>query len=153
MNTHAQTICAWIQLTIGRWDKSEAGSSDMNFQGPISQRHFLYVGYTYLEWLLTPLGLNTPHAAAAQLMKHIAYFMGHRLFIYIYYPSQLCFSFPHLACPRLSLPCHSNFLFLHFFPPLLFSVAKGKKNKAFPYFSIYHHIKSLFMFLPFSVGS
>lgn len=89
-STLAKNIRAWMQLTVGRWDRNEAGSSDMNFQGPISQRHLLYMGYTYLEWRLTPLGLNT---AAAQLMKHTAYFIGHMLFIYIYYPLQLCFSF------------------------------------------------------------
>lgn len=150
-NTHVQTIRAWMQLTTGRWNKNEAGGSDMNFQGPISQRHFLYVGYTYLEWLLTPLGPTTPHTAAAQLMKHIAYFIGHRLFIYIYYSLQRCFSFLHLAFLPLLLPCPSNFSFLYF----LFSrfLAAGKEIQAFPYFSIYHHIKSLFMFSPSSIGS
>lgn len=124
-HSRANYMCLY---SAHHWEVGQERSWQLRyeFRGPISQRHFLYVGYTYLEWLLTPLGLNTPHAAAAQLMKHIAYFIGHRLFIYIYYPSQLCFSFLHLACPPLSLPCHSNFLFLHFFPPLLFSVAKGK---------------------------
>lgn len=106
VNTHAQNICTWMQLAIGRWDKNEAGGSDMNFRGPISQRHFLYVGYTYLEWRLTPLGLNTPHTAAAQLMKHTAYFIGHMLFINIYYPLQLCFPFLHLSPLFASMSFH-----------------------------------------------
>lgn len=108
-----------MQLTIGRWDKkNQAGSSDMNFQGPISQRHFLYVGYTYLEWRLTPLGLNTPHTAAAQLMKRPAYFIGHMLFIYIYYPLQLCFPFLHLSPSPIFASMTFHLLILVLFFPL-----------------------------------
>lgn len=135
-----------MQLTIGRWDKkNQAGGSDMNFQGPISQRHFLYVGYTYLEWRLTPLGLNTPHTAAAQLMKRPAYFIGHMLFIYIYYPLQLCFPFLHLSPSPVfaSMTFHLLILVL-FFPPLPSFSQEGKEAEAFPYSSIYHHIKVIF---------
>lgn len=118
--------------------KNEAGGSDMNFQGLISQRQFLYVGYTYLEWRLIPLGLNTPPTAAAQLMKRTAYFIGHMLFIYIYYSLQLCFPFLHLSPSPFLLPSHSTFLFLYFlFSPFLFSGGKGSRS-----LPIFLHISS-----------
>lgn len=106
----------------------------MNFQGPISQRHFLYVGYTYLEWRLTPLGLNTPHTAAAQLMKRTAYFIGHMLFIYIYYPLQLCFPFLHLSPSPIfaSTTFHLSYSCTFFPSPFLFSGGKG--SWSFPIF-------------------
>lgn len=141
VNTHTQNIHAWMQLSIGRWDKNKAGGSDMNFQGPISQRHFLYVGYTYLEWRLTPLGLNTPHTAAAQLMKHTAYFIGHMLFIYIYNPR----SFVSLSSTFLPFPflLHSTFLFLYFlFCPFFFSGGKGSRS-----IPIFLHISSYYKIL------
>lgn len=138
VNTHAQNLRAWMQLTIGRWDKNEAGGSDMNFQGPISQRHFLYMGYTYLEWRLTPLGLNTPHTAAAQLMKHTAYFIGHAFYLYLLSPAALFPFPPPFSLSPILLPCHSTFLFLYFlFSPFLFSGGKGSRS-----LPIFLHISS-----------
>lgn len=52
-----------LQLTSGRWDKNRAGSAGMNLRVPISQKQFLYVGYTHLERLLTPSGASSTHTA------------------------------------------------------------------------------------------
>lgn len=124
-----------MQLTIGGWDKNGAGSSDMNFQGPISQRHLLYVGYTYLEWRLAPLGLNTrtTHSCCTADETHSIFYGTHAF--YLLSPAAL-FPFP----PPFSL---CSFCF-HATPPFysctfFFFSREGKGSQSLP---IFLHISS-----------
>lgn len=79
-----KNICGWmLQLTFGRWDKNRAGRLGMNLRGPISQKQFLYVVYTHLEWRLIPPGpQHTTHSYWRSPMKYRTDFIGHVLFIY-----------------------------------------------------------------------
>lgn len=145
VDPHAQSVCAWVQLSIGRWDESEAGGSDVNFQGPISQRHFLHVGYTYLEWRLTPLGLNPPHTAAAQLMKHVAHAVF-LLFIFITPAALLPFPPPFSLSPFFCFHVSPTSASCIFYSLPSFSPEGRKKNLKHSHISPYHHVKSFYVF-------
>lgn len=91
----------------------------MNLRGPISQKQFLYVGYTHLEWLLVPPGpRHTTHSYWRWPMKYRTPFIGHMLFIYFYLsPVAFFLFFPYLSlflCLGVCLTC-SCFLILSFF--------------------------------------
>lgn len=100
----------------------------MNLRGPISQKQFLYVGYTHLEWLLVPPGpQHTTHIYWRWPMKYRTPFIGHMLFIYFYLsPVAFSLSPPRSTCLGLCLS-HSCFSFLFFlFHSLLFSSHHAK---------------------------
>lgn len=109
----------------------------MNSRGPISQKQFLYVGYTHLEWLLVPPGpQHTTHSYWRSPMKYRTYFIGHMLFIFIY-PLQLYFFF-------LSLSLSSQFLILvlsFIFSPILHSsctgIGGGKWKRISPFIELF----------------
>lgn len=97
----------------------------MNLRGPISQKQFLYVGYTHLEWLLVPPGpQHTTHSYWRWPMKYRTPFIGHMLFIY-FHLSPVAFFLPLPPSPLLVLmsvshPC------CFFFHSLLFSSHHAK---------------------------
>lgn len=112
----------------------------MNLQGPISQKQFLYVGYTHLEWLLVPppWGFSTPHRSWRWPMKYRTPFVGHMLFIYFYLSPVALFLSPPMSKVFVSL------ILVDFFPfwLVLFSsrragVGKWKRDRLLrhiPYF-------------------
>lgn len=92
----------------------------MNLQGPISQKQFLYVGYTHLEWLLVPLGPQyTTHSYWRWPMKYRTHFIGHMLFIYFYLSPVAIFLFHLLLFLRRSIALLFLILALSFFNLLM----------------------------------
>lgn len=89
----------------------------MNSRGPISQRQFLYVGYTHLEWLLVPPGPQhtTQLLEIANEIQNIFY---RTYAIYFYLSPAALFLFP-LSFSLVTISHSCTFFYILSYSPLI----------------------------------